>query len=163
MQEQKANLILDPEKVVSVKVSAVKEYEGQIDCKRFEKQWEGKTLVSYSARVQLEGYGDTWFSGFFNESKKTPGTPAVWVGMDIDATLSSSEKTKDDGTAVTYYNVNKLSKNKKAELEKAELLKKIAMLEAGTSTPATTSEDVGLPFPEDEEVEPQINEEDIPF
>lgn len=112
-----------PNKVYTGKVTEIKMYEGQVDSKKFEKDWKdpatgsNKKLISYSVNVKFDIFGDQWFSGFVNESKKTPGTPAIWDGMEMFFQVSDKSVEKEGETKV-YYNFRKLSQAKKDQIEK---------------------------------------------
>lgn len=126
-----------PNKIYIGKITEVKMFENSIASKRFEKQWEGKTLVSYSVSVKFDIFGDQWLSGFVNESKKTPGTPAVWEGMEMFFMVTEKSVEKD-GETKTYYNFQKLSAAKKEKIEKDQ---EIANLKAQLAGQSISQED----------------------
>ena len=143
-----------PNKVYTGKVTEVKKFEGQIDSKKFEKDWKDPTtgavkhLVSYSVSVKFDIFGDQWFSGFVNESKKTPGTPAVWEGMEMFFTITEKTVEKEGSDPRTFYNFQKLSESKAKQMEKDSEIENLkAQLAAAKSG----------------EVVEDVNPEDIPF
>ena len=116
----------EPNKVYSVTISEVYKQDGVVKTRMFENTaGDGRKFKSFTASFKVNEFGDQWFSGFFNESKKTPGTPAIWEGMTLDGTITAKEK---DGK--TYYNFNKMSQKKLTELANAEKDDEIARLRA---------------------------------
>lgn len=121
----------DPNKVYTVKVSEIYKQDDKPWSKEYSNTTsDNRTFKSYMVRVKFNEFGDESFSGFVNESKKYPGTPAIWEGMEMFVVISAKEVEKD-GETKTYYNFKKLSQAKKEAFEKdAEIAALKAKLEA---------------------------------
>jgi len=146
-----------PNKVYQAKISHIKEYNDKIDFTEYENTTKdgSRKFKSYLCRVQLDKFGDQWFSGFFNESKKHPGTPLIWVNMDLNFTITERQVEKN-GTVNTYYNINKISDQKAKDMEIEELKRQLAAKDT-PAAPAVSSAPKEVPN-EEPPIEAFIND-----
>lgn len=130
----------------------------------------GASFKSYKVRVQFDKFGDTWFKGFVSESKRTPGEPLIWEGMEMFVTISDYDWTYEGKTGTTPY-FSTYSASKKEAYEKDQKIAKMeAQLQQMNATNNSTTENVVQEnstqevYDEFADLQKEsVNEEDIPF
>lgn len=128
----------------------------------------GAKFKSYKVRVQFDKFGDTWFKGFVSESKRNPGEPLIWEGMEMFVTLSDYAWTYEGKTGTTPY-FSSYSASKKETYEKDQKLAKmeaqLAAMQVGTKLEEVPVVEDHFPeFAPGADVEDiSVNPEEIPF